>query len=451
MSQPPDPDEAPSAAQDHARVMEMLTSAEIQARLEAARAQRERVLAAREAAQGTTRSDDERVARVLNDLVDMGGPSASAQHDAHVADVLGWSGMQRRLEDLRSQREQALAEGKATGEVTERPDEASIGSDDHLASPPRHAASDMLIGEAPRPVLRALREPLGPTRVRTSDAARPRRRPWPVSLVLGLSLGLALGAGLMRVVEGAAPLAQDASEVARGVGQTAEPAVPPLIESAAPPGLTLPPSLDGPRIVQTLADRPVLRSDRETLGQPQPADDVGSRVASAVVPTVIAGVASPSPPQPDVLELTQIVTTMALVAPGSPTPQTSSLTSTQDPDPLPFVGQEVSATSRSAEDAVETVAASVRSPQVDLRLPADLSQSTLREVQAALRVTRVDLASVGTARFSVAASEVRYFHEADALDAARVAAAVDAEARDFSAFEPAPRPGTLEVWLAENN
>ena len=50
----------------------------------------------------------------------------------------------------------------------------------------------------------------------------------------------------------------------------------------------------------------------------------------------------------------------------------------------------------------------------------------------------------------MAESEVRFFHPEDAPEAARIAAAVDATARDFSAYRPAPAPGTLDVWLAQD-
>lgn len=50
--------------------------------------------------------------------------------------------------------------------------------------------------------------------------------------------------------------------------------------------------------------------------------------------------------------------------------------------------------------------------------------------------------------FKVSATNVRYFHEADRAAAADVAERLSARLRDFTSFEPAPDPGTIEVWLA---
>ncbi len=50
--------------------------------------------------------------------------------------------------------------------------------------------------------------------------------------------------------------------------------------------------------------------------------------------------------------------------------------------------------------------------------------------------------------FKISASNVRFFHPEDRKAAAEVAGALSAQLRDFTAFQPSPEVGTIEVWLA---
>lgn len=89
--------------------------------------------------------------------------------------------------------------------------------------------------------------------------------------------------------------------------------------------------------------------------------------------------------------------------------------------------------------------------QVALHLPPGTSPEALWEARSALRAAGVGLvADTSVSRFGVAQSEVRFFHGDDAPGAARIAAAMGAQARDFSAYRPIPPPGTFEVWLVES-
>jgi hypothetical protein len=77
-----------------------------------------------------------------------------------------------------------------------------------------------------------------------------------------------------------------------------------------------------------------------------------------------------------------------------------------------------------------------------------LSQEVLSEAQSAVRSAGLEVISTSASGFGIAKSEVRYFHQEDASEAARLAELIGAEVRDFSAYRPVPPPGELEVWLA---
>jgi hypothetical protein len=87
--------------------------------------------------------------------------------------------------------------------------------------------------------------------------------------------------------------------------------------------------------------------------------------------------------------------------------------------------------------------------QVALHLPSDLAQEVLYEAQSAVLSAGLEVISTSASSFGIAKSEVRYFHQEDASEAARLAELIDAEVRDFSAYRPMPPPGGLEVWLAQ--
>jgi hypothetical protein len=88
-------------------------------------------------------------------------------------------------------------------------------------------------------------------------------------------------------------------------------------------------------------------------------------------------------------------------------------------------------------------------PQIVMHLSPGLSQAARDQAQSTLRSAGFDLTSSSVAGHSVAASQVLFFHQEDAPSAARVAEAIGARVRDFSAFRPAPEQGRLEVWLAQ--
>jgi hypothetical protein len=86
-------------------------------------------------------------------------------------------------------------------------------------------------------------------------------------------------------------------------------------------------------------------------------------------------------------------------------------------------------------------------PQVALFLSPVMAEAA-PEAQSVFRNAGVEVISTTVASYDIATSEVRFFHEEDASDAARTAELAGAEVRDFSAYRPLPPPGRIEVWLA---
>ncbi|MGF1553478.1 MAG: hypothetical protein ACFBWO_13420 [Paracoccaceae bacterium] len=72
-----------------------------------------------------------------------------------------------------------------------------------------------------------------------------------------------------------------------------------------------------------------------------------------------------------------------------------------------------------------------------------------REVASRLRAEGFADVSLRRVAFSVSRSNVRYFHEADRVLAARSAEGLGAAVpiRDFTHFAPRPTPGTVELWV----
>jgi hypothetical protein len=316
-----------------------------------------------------------------------------------------------------------------------------------------------------------------------------RQRSWALSLAAGLLGGLVLGVGLVGLAGSAPPWLMSALGVegspvpGDGVDATARapaaepapagPATPvelaptepvrleprpaepePAAAPAAPepalagfaasdvapaaPRLVDPPRSD-PRAVLVQADRRPLRRRSAPLDAPEPEDGPAVLTASAPIaaeawrPTALLA-PEPSPPVP--LEVSALPAVVRLEpVPALPAPPSA------DRLPPPEVG----------DAAVATVAAPAGPrPQVALHLSPGLPQTAIYAAQAAVTEAGLDLAGTSIARFGVAESEVRFFHDEDAAEAARISDGLDARPRDFSAYRPAPPPGTLEVWLAQD-
>ena len=99
--------------------------------------------------------------------------------------------------------------------------------------------------------------------------------------------------------------------------------------------------------------------------------------------------------------------------------------------------------------ASSTSAATALPLQVTLHVSPDLSQENSRNAKAMVTTEEVEVASISIAKFSIVQSEVRFFHQADAVAATRIAQDMRIKARDFSTYKPTPDKGTLEIWLAD--
>jgi hypothetical protein len=85
---------------------------------------------------------------------------------------------------------------------------------------------------------------------------------------------------------------------------------------------------------------------------------------------------------------------------------------------------------------------------VVLNAPASVGDAELAALVEGLGAGGFVLAEPNRVDITISESNVRYFHAADAAAAMAVATELGAEARDFTAFSPAPPAGTIEVWLA---
>jgi hypothetical protein len=454
------------------RAIAMLVSAEMQKRLEEAYAQQEKARAKWKAPLREP-SGPPAVHHVPTDAatqplkIDRVTPSWKKDQARAIA-MLVSAEMQKRLEEAYAQQEKALAKWKA-----EPPEGggAHAGGDDptvRAIAVSRFAGrSGPTLPVAPTPLcLASVGSSLAPMEVVSgSNPAQPvRRRCWALSLVIGLALGLALSAGLTQLARFASTLSSGALDAA-GTSARADPAARtsdvsrdavaaagPYVVELVPPELFLvdPPPSDH-HLVPMRADRPPVLPGSGSLGAPQAPDGVTVSTANATAPAGAGQWLAPPLPEPETDE--QVRFAADSLEEVLRTQPAQALTVPPFSDQPPSLPVEVQVREAPLE-AGETVEASMVTLadlrlQIALHLPPDLSRAVLYKAQAALRNAGSDPTSTSIAGFGVAESEVRFFHQEDAPDAARIAEAIGAEARDFSAYRPAPQLGTLEVWLGE--
>ncbi len=123
------------------------------------------------------------------------------------------------------------------------------------------------------------------------------------------------------------------------------------------------------------------------------------------------------------------------------------------PDRAPQVAHEVERGRSLLEvtnvDQISTDAGADRRTKLVLHLSVDVAQSTLDDLQTIAQEAGFEVVVDRAATISVRQSQVFFFHREDAPDATRIADAIGARVRDFSAYRPAPDQGWLEVWLAD--
>lgn len=221
----------------------------------------------------------------------------------------------------------------------------------------------------------------------------------------------------------------------------------PLLASAAPfvfaaPAAALQPPPARPGHFERVAGR---RPVAAPTAPPAPADALPS------------GAAAP-PPRPRVGAGTEglaalatadaAVTAAALTGWAAPLPGRLAAPRIPAGDTPPAAQPLPAAYSAPEAPVAPALAASLFPGPVILHAPESVADDALAEAVARLGAAGVPVGAPSRVDFTVAESNVRYFHTADAEAAAAVAEAIGARLRDFTSFAPAPPDGTIEVWLA---
>ncbi|NNK68449.1 MAG: hypothetical protein HKO95_17125, partial [Rhodobacteraceae bacterium] len=87
---------------------------------------------------------------------------------------------------------------------------------------------------------------------------------------------------------------------------------------------------------------------------------------------------------------------------------------------------------------------------IHIHAPATVNAEVVNGVAATLTEAGFTVNPPNRVNFAIGSDQIRYYHVEDAVLAARLASAIDAVARDFTNFSPAPAIGTLEIWIAGN-
>ncbi len=82
-----------------------------------------------------------------------------------------------------------------------------------------------------------------------------------------------------------------------------------------------------------------------------------------------------------------------------------------------------------------------------LHVPNQVRQSDAESLIVAATGAGFDIATIRPAAFTISRTNIRYFHDRDAVAAGALASATNGRLRDFTGFQPPPDPGVIEVWL----
>lgn len=87
-------------------------------------------------------------------------------------------------------------------------------------------------------------------------------------------------------------------------------------------------------------------------------------------------------------------------------------------------------------------------PRLVVHAPATLTDAEIATASEAFAAAGFDMIEPKAVDFNIKKTNVRFFSAEDEAEAAKIAAALGADLRDFTGFSPQPPEGTIEVWLA---
>ena len=265
---------------------------------------------------------------------------------------------------------------------------------------------------------------------------------------LGLCLGLAIGlsfavgawyAGPERTVQAPPPAegapAQPAASVAAPTGAEA-----PFSSAQAPMGPAAPPVVgDLPEPPPSARPVPAVGADLPSAASADPAP-----VRPEPTPAVTAKVEPPRAPASAATSEGP-----AIAPPALPGGAGRAIAATPAEAPMPERDVPLAAADRlpPPEPSPAVPAEEIRR-SIYLHAPTALPDGAVAEIAAVLGGSGFSVNAPIRVGFDVGSDHVRYYHAGDADAARAVARTLDATARDFTGYRPAPAPGTIEVWLA---
>lgn len=317
-------------------------------------------------------------------------------------------------------------------------------------------------------------EPAAAVRPEAPAPSRPRLYQVAGGVVLGLAIGVGMGFWFARApqTEPASAIQVSASTPAAptpGAGETAPLALPsvdvlparasvPALPNASAASATLPAITGGGPVGPQMAAAPAAVAPGLVLPEtsaPAPME-IGAPAASRQPAPALSGgapelgFASVAEPLPVAFAVPRGA--MPAVADGAQSlpglPDTLS-------QPVSFEGPEAVAPAPGDQPlAAQGVPLPVARPappdglKLIVHAPATLTDAEIGTASDAFAAAGFDTVEPKPVDFTIKETNVRFFSPADQADATRIAKALGAKLRDFTGFSPRPPEGTIEVWLA---
>ncbi len=310
-----------------------------------------------------------------------------------------------------------------------------------LAEATGAAAVDAAVGvsiEAPQaPVIAAVAMPELPP---LPDVPPPRIDAGPMVAVRPVPETPDVQATLLRSAIDDAPRVQSGVEVAAAGGVVPPlpvvpvPVIAPEISEAAPRLPAAPPAVDETVVEQRLA--------AITRGIPAAAPSFPER-----------GIIEPSRPRPGMRAEGDAAARRLPVSPPLPPPRPATLQAAVQP---PVAGEPLSGVTDESALLDEAPGESAQRVFIHVSSSSPLARLHASRLVEALSMHRIEVAGIRSVDFPIRSSSVRFFHDEDQpivpVLQDVMAAVEDGEepmSRDFRRYRSPPRPGTLEIWLAD--